>query len=843
VSVFIELPFMKKTALILLLLSITYSAAFAQQFTVKGKVIDSQTDKPLPFVNITADDERTGTATDIDGSFSLTLNAGTHQLNFSFIGYQKKTVTVNSNTSYIKVTMAETAAELQEVTIFPGENPAHRIIKKAIANKDKNNPENLPSFTYKTYSKFTATINADTANSGVDTIAQAANMDSLIAEMRAETDTASDTGNFNIMALMQQQHLFMMETVTERRYLPPSRDNETVLATRTSGFKNPLFSLLITQLQSFSFYNDYITIAGEDFLNPITKGSTNRYFFLLEDTTYNSPEDTVYIISYRPKPNYGFKPLKGVVYINSADWAIQSVIAEPVENQGTRISIEQRYKPYAPHIWFPDQLSAVIHIGAMKINEYTPVARVRTYLKDVKVGEDLAKKDISRAQVTIDELAVTDADKILAQYRVDTLSAKEERTYTWLDSVSSAENLDRDLQILLTLAQGKIPFWIFDLDLNRLVAYNDYEGFRLGLGAHTNARFSRWFKVGGFLGYGFKDKVWKFGYDAEATLHKYTNLKLKVGYEFDIFESGGIDFIQRPTQGFFADNYRRLFIPQWDETSRYYTSLTFDPTPKTHVMIKAQRENRYTVGNYYFDAENEGGAILENGFNYFEVVTGLRYSPKERYVEGPGFGKLAFDIGYPIVFLQYTRGIAGAFDSEFDYDKVDLRLEHRHKTLRLGESSIQVQGGAVLQDLPYSKMYVGTANGLNSNDFWKRSFMLADRNSFETMRFNEFLSDTYAQVMLRQDFKSLLFRREEFAPHIELVARAMWGTLRSPEKHYGLNSKAPDKGYYEAGLELNKLYSENLLSIGLGFYYRMGPYTLPTFQENFALKITSKYSF
>ncbi len=834
---------MKKTTLLLLLFVFATTISSGQQFTIKGKVVDSKTEKPLPFVNITADDEKTGTATDIDGSFTLTLKPGQHQLNFSFIGYEKKSATVNPQTGYIKISMVETTSELLEVTIFPGENPAHRIIRKAVANKAKNNPENLPSFTYKTYSKFTATIDNDTAANAMDTLPQAANMDSLIAELESEKDTSADSSKTDIVALMQKQYLFMMETVTERKYLPPSRDNETVLATRTSGFKNPLFSLLITQLQSFSFYNDYITIAGEDFLNPITKGSTNRYFFLIEDTTYNSDEDTVFVISYRPKPNYGFKPLKGVVYINTSDWAIQSVIAEPVENQGTRISIEQRYKPYAPHIWFPDQLSAVIHFGSMKINEFTPVARVRTYLNDVKVGEDIAKKDISRAQVTIDELAVTDADKILAQYRVDTLSAKEERTYTWLDSVSSAENLDRDLQILLTLAQGKIPLWYFDIDLNRLATFNDYEGFRLGLGAHTNARFSRWFKVGGFFGYGFKDEVLKYGYDAEATIHKYTNLKLKAGYEFDIFETGGIDFIQRPTQGFFADNYRRLFIPQWDETSRYYTSLTFDPTPKTHLKIQAQRENRYTVGDYFFDADNANEAILENGFNYFEVITGLQYTPKERYVEGPSFGKLAFDVGYPIIFLQYTRGIAGALDSEFDYDKIDLRLEHRKKTLRLGESSLQIQGGTVFQDLPYSKMYVGTANGIVSNVFWKRSFSLADRNSFETMRFNEFLSDTYGHIMFRQDFKSLLFRREEFAPHIELVARALWGTLRSPEKHYGLNSKSPDKGYYEAGLELNKLYSENLLSIGLGFYYRMGPYTLPTFQENFALKITSKYSF
>lgn len=833
---------MKKLTLLLTFISLATLQLTAQRFTVKGKVLDADTKKPLPFVNITTDSDKSGTATDIDGEFLLELREGQHTLHFSFIGYEKRDMEVRPGQAPLSVSLQEISSELEEVEIFPGENPAHRIIKNAVKNREKNDPENLPSFTYRTYSKFTATLQEDTTAEASEDMTQS--MDSLIAEIRdEESDTAEQDSSIDIMALMQKQHLFMMETVTERKYLPPSRDNETVLAQRTSGFKNPLFSLFITQMQSFSFYKDYISIAGQEFLNPITPASTRRYFFLIEDTTYNSPEDTVYIISYRPKPNHGFQPLKGVVYINSSDWAIQSVIAQPVEENGTQVSIEQRYKAYSPHVWFPDQLSAEIRFESMSVNSLSPIAKVRTYLKDVEVGSDLEKKNISRAQVTIDELAVDNAEKILGQYRVDTLSAQEARTYTWLDSVSKAENLDRDLQILLTLARGKIPLWYFDLDLNRLVSYNEYEGFRLGLGAHTNARFSRWFKIGGFFGYGLKDKVLKYGWDTEIILHRYSNLKLIGGYEFDIFETGGINFIQRPTMGLLADNYRRLFIPQWDETSRYFSGFTFDPTPKIHLKIKAQRENRYTVGDYYFKNENGETSAFENGFNYFEVITGLRYSPKEKFVEAPDYGKLTFERGYPIIFLQYTRGIKGAFESEFDYDKIDLRIEHQYRSIRFGESSFQLQGGTVLQDIPYSKLYVGTANGIQSNDFWKRAFMIADRNSFETMRFNEFLSDTYVHFMFRQDFKSLLFRRKDFAPHIELVGRALWGSLRSPELHYGLPARAPDQGYYEGGLELNKLLNENFLALGLGFYYRMGPYSLPTFEQNFALKITSKYSF
>lgn len=810
-----------------LLISIS---SYSQAHTLTGKVTDASTKKPMPFVNVTVNNTQIGTATDIDGNYSLTLSPGTHTINFSFIGYEKQSQDITASQSKLNVAMNETSEQLEEAAVFPGENPAHRIIKNAVAHKDQNAPENLPSFTYKTYSKFVVTLDEDSL--AVADTAMTNTLDSALA--------GNDSSGFDIVKMMENQHLFFMETVTERSYLPPTRDNETVIANRTSGFKNPLFSLLITQLQSFSFYGDYISIAGEDFLNPITKGSTKRYFFIIEDTTYNSPSDTVYVISYRPRPNYGFQPLKGVVYINSSDWAIQSVIAEPYENNGTRIAIEQRYKPYAPHIWFPDQLSAEISFETVAFNNFKPVARARTYLKDIQVGADIKKKSISKAQVSIDELAVVDADKILNQYRVDSISAQEQNTYSFMDSLSDAENLDKRLTILTTLATGKIPVYFIDLDIDRILTYNEYEGFRLGIGAHTNSRFSRWFKIGGYVGYGFKDEVTKYGWDGEITLHKHSNLKLLGGYQFDISESGGANFTIEPSLGFLQDNYRRLFIRQWDETSRYFAGFTFDPLPNLHLKLLTQRENRYMVGDYAY--ENTSSGDLENGFSYFEVVAAAQYVPSQKYVEGPDFGKLVFETGYPIIDLQYTRGLSGIWDSEFDYDKIDLKVMHRIKTIALGVTSMELQGGTVLQDVPYSKLYAATANQRNSNDFWDRAFMLADRHSFETMRFNEFVSDTYIHFMFRQDFKSLLFRRKEFAPHIEVVARAMWGDLRSPDLHQSISVKTPNKGYYEAGLELNKLLNQNLIGIGIGGYYRIGPESLPTFGENFALKITSKFA-
>lgn len=141
-----------------------------------------------------------------------------------------------------------------------------------------------------------------------------------------------------------------------RKYLKPGNDNEVLTASRVSGFGDPMLTLLMSQIQSFSFYKTLITISDKNYVNPISPGSTDKYFFLLEDTIYDN-SDTVFVISYRPKRNTHFDALKGLLYIHTAGWALQCVTAEPNKSeQGISVRIKQNYaRPDSIH-WFPLQL-------------------------------------------------------------------------------------------------------------------------------------------------------------------------------------------------------------------------------------------------------------------------------------------------------------------------------------------------------------------------------------------------------------------------------------------------------------------------------------------------------
>ncbi|UZD21731.1 TonB-dependent receptor [Algoriphagus halophytocola] len=99
----------------MLLLLIFAGSAFAQSRNVSG-TITSSTGEAMPGVNVLIKGTTTGTASDIDGNFSLTVPSDESILVFSFIGYTSKEVRVG-NSSQLSVVLEEDLSSLSEVVV------------------------------------------------------------------------------------------------------------------------------------------------------------------------------------------------------------------------------------------------------------------------------------------------------------------------------------------------------------------------------------------------------------------------------------------------------------------------------------------------------------------------------------------------------------------------------------------------------------------------------------------------------------------------------------------------------------------------------------------------------
>ena len=185
---------MNKIFLVLVALLLT-NYSFSQNL-ITGKVIDHNTKEPLAFANIIFNNNQfLGARSDIDGKFSFSSSQNITSLTCSYIGYKKLSVEaekVLKVRNIIIIELEPLTTELQEVVIKPGENPANLIIRKVIANKDRNNPENISSYKCTIYNK-------------------------TIYDFRFNDSTSMDS--IKIMRKLEGSHLMIMESVAE--LIPP----------------------------------------------------------------------------------------------------------------------------------------------------------------------------------------------------------------------------------------------------------------------------------------------------------------------------------------------------------------------------------------------------------------------------------------------------------------------------------------------------------------------------------------------------------------------------------------------------------------------------------------------
>ena len=137
-----------------LALFIISCAGLIGQNTLNGKVISAETGAPLAYASVKVS-EKKQILTNIDGSFSLQLKPQDSIISVSYIGFTEKKIAVTNFSDFYLIRLQPFTEDLSAVMLYSEENPADKIVRKAIENKDRNDPEKaLNSFNYKSYNKF-----------------------------------------------------------------------------------------------------------------------------------------------------------------------------------------------------------------------------------------------------------------------------------------------------------------------------------------------------------------------------------------------------------------------------------------------------------------------------------------------------------------------------------------------------------------------------------------------------------------------------------------------------------------------------------------------------------------
>jgi len=818
-------------------LTLFFTLTLQAQIQINGIVTDSN-NKPLPFATITTS-ENNNTITDVDGKFIFKISTSATTLTVSYIGFQTKTIALLNSKTYYAVTLLQQADDLKEVVVS-NENPALTLIKKVIANKSANDPQKkLNNFEYKTYNKLIVTANPDSIDGRIDTSAAYKDLKKKITNI--------DSSNYKFKEIVSKQHLFQTEKVSQYQF-GNNKLKETVLGTKIAGFKQPIYEVLAFNLQSISIYDSNYELFETKYENPISKNAPSNYNYKLLDTVSIKGRDT-YMIYFKNKSTHRTSGLEGVLYIDKENFAVAKAVMRIKGVLDISGIHEFEYFP-KEKIWFQSNttfkivkgkndddiriLGGTIQFDGDIEENFEPRKKAAsdfTYLLsesnsfDVRVNTDNPIKDPS-LYIEIKDDAAKKPESFWEAYRKENLDLKSQKTYLLLDSLSIRNRIEKRLGIGRKIINGFYPIGPVDLDLKKIISYNNYEGFRLGLGGITNDRFSKNFRLESYTAYGTKDGVFKYSAGGGVLLDKHTNTWLNAYYADDVREIASTVFAV-DKRVFKIYDPRPINISTFYEYIGWRANVQTKLIPKTEAVLELSRNNIEPKFDYLY---NLNGKLYSN-YIMTTAMLSIVWAPFSNYMQTPT-GRTESDKKFPRFTFQYTQSLPNVFDNDFTFSKIDFKAEYEKQYLNRQKTSLLLQAGYAMGDVPITHLYNTAPNNLTKETVFQR-ITFAGRNAFETMYFNEFFSSQYLMFQIKHGFDRIRIMKK-VRPSLVLVTRMAWGSMENPEQHVGPAYKTLDKGFFESGIELNRIFK----GIGLGGFYRYGPNQLMRLEDNIAVKIS-----
>ncbi len=317
---------MKLKLLLLILL-----CSFTGWSQIAGKVTGAK-GEPLPYVNIYLENSYTGTTSNDDGNYELSISEpGEYKIIFQYLGFktEAREVSVTSFPYVLNVSLQEESVSLDTVVISTEEDPAYRIIRNTIAQR-KANLDRISAFSADFYSR------------GIWRVKDAP--EKILGQEVGDFDGALDSTRTGV--------IYLSETISEIAYQKPDDFREKIIASKVSGNDNG-FSFNSARDANFSFYENTIDLNAA-IVSPIASNALSYYRYTLDGVFYegNKLINKIKVIPRRPKD----RVWSGTIYIVEDDWqlygaeltttgeAIQvPIITELVFKQSFKLDTEQNF--------------------------------------------------------------------------------------------------------------------------------------------------------------------------------------------------------------------------------------------------------------------------------------------------------------------------------------------------------------------------------------------------------------------------------------------------------------------------------------------------------------------
>ena len=753
--------------IIVFILMLSASWAVAQETLVVGHV-RSRTDKsPIESVNIYFKGTDIGVVTDEDGFYVIKNPGNETTLVFSCVGFRTQEIRIKpGEVNGLQVEMREDINLLQDIFVLPGTNPALELMQRVRQAKYKNDVFNHPVTVLQEEQQLVLLSRNGSRSVAFRQFEQLSkglvspDDSTVFLPLYMASDTYLKLGNAPVKSL--------------HREAKASPENAAILLEKLMGDLSA----------DLNFYHNTIVLFGKHFISPLANAANTYYRFFLIDSI-RTDTGKQYYLRYRTKNSKNLA-FNGELWVDSATSAVAKITAElPAQaniNYVRNLRLNNQFEYLDNGYWFPKTAALSLNMTYQLLADSTNLSPEIYIEKKIYASPTdtlmAAQTEFAGTSFTKDELELK-----LAEMNDLPLM----KTAKWI----------ADGVITGYVQAGKIDIG----KVYQLARLTDIEGMRFNLPLRTNELLWKDFTIGGYWGYGFRNKqhqysafaAWKLPLKRKTVISAgYTDDLRRVDYDYN-------DFLLRENPLLSGDEdiantyFEFRSSDKINPRKEFYAAVSHDWNPGIESKFY-YRKHQYTG--------NEALPFFRNGIDAgtmhhqsFSLTT--RFSRDERTYEDH-LERIYIPNYHPVLYVTLEAGEASVQQDVYQYGKINAKLNHR-LLFGIGEWNYSFDAGVVLGAVPYNLLWMPPGS----------ETLLFKRYHYNLMNYMEYAFDKYIAMHNEWVFNGILFNQIPVIRQLnlrELISfKCLYGDLSN--NHAGVLDFPAETG------KLNHPYVE----VGVGF--------------------------
>lgn len=798
-----------RATLFSLLLLCLAASAYGQR-NVSGYVLD-ENNSPIPFANVFVRELGSGTTTDLEGRYFLTLQSGDYTFVFSSVGYEDQAISIELREDDIakSVWLKASTKQLDEIVVkAKRRDPAYEIIQNAIEHKSEFLFQ-LATQRSQVYIKATEVISEKERKKREKQEEAEEEDPEPVLTVDGETDPIEAQ-----TPKKKKPRINMIEMELTLNFKAPDRFKEERTAYSAYGSTAGLFIPRFGETD-FNFYNNLVQLKGISdmpVISPLATTSILTYKFKLEES-FREGGQLVYKIKVTPR-KAGNSSCSGYIYINDGIWNINRLelsLYKGALNFYDAFTLKQDYCLVNDSLWLPCKQefdyttkqgrytefkgNTLIQYSALEVDYPFPE---KFFGNEIAFTAQEAYERDSGYWATIrpEPLGVDEQDMVR---RTDSIRAITE-SQEYKDSVDAAFNKVTPIEVLYDgVAFRKTDKrYMFISSLPSMINYQVVGGWRLGPHFYY---FKRW----------------------ESGRHMAFSQDLDLGLKnMDLQGSTGIRFRYDPMR--YGDVW--CYVGRFFSSINYYDAYLNQLSFSNYILadhIEIGNRVELINGLFLFGELNYTARQSLDGFDsrtflndiigerdplqfedYEALITNLylSYTPANRYMIEPN-RKINLGSRYPTFTFWHKKGWNQLLGSDIDFDYLEFSINQKVQVGIFGNSNYTISAG----------QFVNT-KGLKFIDYkrFRQSDPIFYSNplySFQLLDTALAISDLFTEFHYIHHFNGALINNVPLLKKTRIMAVAGGGMLLVSQ---------PEYRYAElfAGIERSfKLGARRRLKIGL----------------------------